>query len=211
MILSFDIGIKNLSYCLIKSELNNLNNNNNNLNNLNNIEIIDWDIINILKDNEKVKSINIDELSKRLYIKLSEVFKDKEFDIVLLENQPVLKNPVMKSVQMLIYGFFLYQKTNLIKNIKLIKLINASNKLKTGLLLNNKFKELKKIIDNKDYNTNLKYSINKKKAVDYTLLYLDYMKLNNFKEFFNLHKKKDDLADSFLQSIYYIEKFNLII
>jgi hypothetical protein len=204
MILSFDIGIKNLSYCLVKSELNNKNN-------LNNIEIIDWDIINILKDNEKVKSINIDELSKRLYMKLNEVFKDKEFDIVLLENQPVLKNPVMKSVQMLIYGFFLYQKTNLIKNIKLIKLINASNKLKTGLLLNNEFKELKKIIDNKDYNTKIKYSINKKKAVDYTLLYLDYMKLNNYKEFFNLHKKKDDLADSFLQSIYYIEKFNLII
>jgi hypothetical protein len=203
MILSFDIGIKNLSYCLVKSELNN--------DNINKIEIIDWDIINILKDNEKVKSINIDELSKRLYIKLSEVFKDKEFDIVLLENQPVLKNPVMKSVQMLIYGFFLYQKTNLIKNIKLIKLINASNKLKIGLLLNNEFKELKKIIDNKDYNTKLKYSINKKKAVDYTLLYLDYLKLNNYKDFFNLHKKKDDLADSFLQSIYYIEKFNLII
>jgi hypothetical protein len=203
MILSFDIGIKNLSYCLVKSELNN--------DNINKIEIIDWDIINILKDNEKVKSINIDELSKRLYIKLSEVFKDKEFNIVLLENQPVLKNPVMKSVQMLIYGFFLYQKTNLIKNIKLIKLINASNKLKIGLLLNNEFKELKKIIDNKDYNTKLKYSINKKKAVDYTLLYLDYLKLNNYKDFFNLHKKKDDLADSFLQSIYYIEKFNLII
>jgi len=179
--------------------------------NINKIEIIDWDIINILKDNEKVKSINIDELSKRLYIKLNEVFKDKEFDIVLLENQPVLKNPVMKSVQMLIYGFFLYQKTNLIKNIKLIKLINASNKLKIELLLNNEFKELKKIIDNKDYNTKLKYSINKKKAIDYTLLYLDYIKLNNYKEFFNLHKKKDDLADSFLQSIYYIEKFNLII
>ena len=203
MILSFDIGIKNLSYCLVKSELNN--------DNINKIEIIDWDIINILKDNEKVKSINIDELSKRLYIKLSEVFKDKEFDIVLLENQPVLKNPVMKSVQMLIYGFFLYQKTNLIKNIKLIKLINASNKLKIGLLLNNEFKELKKIIDNKDYNTKLKYSINKKKAIDYTLLYLDYIKLNSYKEFFNLHKKKDDLADSFLQSIYYIEKINLII
>jgi len=203
MILSFDIGIKNLSYCLVKSELNN--------DNINKIEIIDWDIINILKDNEKVKNINIDELSKRLYIKLSEVFKDKEFDIVLLENQPVLKNPVMKSVQMLIYGFFLYQKTNLIKNIKLIKLINASNKLKIGLLLNNEFKELKKIIDNKDYNTKLKYSINKKKAIDYTLLYLDYLKLNNYKEFFNLHKKKDDLADSFLQSIYYIEKINLII
>lgn len=203
MILSFDIGIKNLSYCLVKSELNN--------DNINKIEIIDWDIINILKDNEKVKSINIDELSKRLYIKLSEVFKDKEFDIVLLENQPVLKNPVMKSVQMLIYGFFLYQKTNLIKNIKLIKLINASNKLKIGLLLNNEFKELKKNIDNKDYNTKIKYSINKKKAIDYTLLYLNYLKLNNYKEFFNLHKKKDDLADSFLQSIYYIEKFNLII
>ena len=203
MILSFDIGIKNLSYCLVKSELNN--------DTINKIEIIDWDIINILKDNEKVKSINIDELSKRLYIKLSEVFKDKEFNIVLLENQPVLKNPVMKSVQMLIYGFFLYQKTNLIKNIKLIKLINASNKLKIGLLLNNEFKEFKKNIDNKDYNTKIKYSINKKKAIDYTLLYLNYLKLNNYKEFFNLHKKKDDLADSFLQSIYYIEKFNLII
>ena len=44
MILSFDIGIKNLAYCLINQDDNEIN-------------IIRWDIINLVKDNEKCKNI----------------------------------------------------------------------------------------------------------------------------------------------------------
>ena len=84
-----------------------------------------------------------------------------------------------------------------------IKLINASNKLKLG-------KHLKEINNTESIlNIKTKYSKNKKLAILYTNHFLkerlitdDYEKFNNI---FNEHKKKDDLADAFLQGLYYIE------
>ena len=50
-------------------------------------------------------------------------------DYILIENQPVLKNPTMKSVQMILYSYFLIN--GVIKNtVKEIKFISARNKLK---------------------------------------------------------------------------------
>ena len=50
-----------------------------------------------------------------------------------------------------------------------------------------------------------KYKLTKKLAVDYVKALLD-TDLNNFKDYFLGVKKKDDLADAFLQGAYYLTK-----
>lgn len=197
MIISFDIGIKNLSYCVLYKDtsVDSINKNN--------IKIYDWGIIQLIDDGTKCKGIPLDKITKILYEKLDEKFRNYEITNVLLENQPVLKNPLMKSIQMIIYSFFSYEQFIMGRDIELIKLINASNKLKLG-------KNLTEINNSEDIlKIKTKYSRNKKLAIIYTnhflkerLIVEDYEKFN---EIFNNHKKKDDLADAFLQGLYFIE------
>ena len=52
-----------------------------------------------------------------------------------------------------------------------------------------------------------KYTIRKKSAIIHSQYFLDGNKKQL--EFFNSNKKKDDLADSFLQALYYIKKNKL--
>ena len=197
MILSFDIGIKNLSYCVMyKDETYDSINKNN-------IKIVDWGIIQLIEDGVKCKGVPLDKITTTLYNKLHNIFIDYDISKVLLENQPVLKNPVMKSIQMIIYGYFAYEKNIMGREIEYIKLINASNKLKLG-------KNLKEINNSEDIlKIKSKYTRNKKLAIIYTnhflkerLIVEDYEKYNDI---FNNHKKKDDLADAFLQGLYFIE------
>ncbi len=194
MILSFDIGIKNLAYCILYKDLT--------INNEKNLIIYKWGIINILEDNEKCKDISLDEIGTRMYKRLQDEFLEENITEVLLENQPVLKNPVMKSIQILIMGFFKYESVILGREIKLIKLINASNKLKLGKKLI-QFNESEDILKIKS-----KYNRNKKLAILYTNYFLEkelYSDYNKYNTLFNEHKKKDDLSDAFLQGLYYIK------
>jgi hypothetical protein len=59
-------------------------------------------------------------------------------------------------------------------------------------------------IEKENKKKTIKYSDKKKLAILHAKYYLE----NNldFKDFFNNHKKNDDLADSFLQGLYYIKK-----
>tara|TARA_Y100000389_G_scaffold48380_1_gene43636 strand:+ start:612 stop:1202 length:591 start_codon:yes stop_codon:yes gene_type:complete len=194
MILSFDIGIKNLGYCILYKDLT--------INNEKNLIIHKWGVINILEDNEKCKDISLDEIGTRMYKRLHDEFLQENITEVLLENQPVLKNPVMKSIQILIMGFFKYESIILGREIKLIKLINASNKLKLGKKLI-QFNESEDILKIKT-----KYNRNKKLAILYTNYFLEkelYSDYNKYNTLFNGHKKKDDLSDAFLQGLYYIK------
>ena len=194
MILSFDIGIKNLAYCILYKDLT--------INNEKKLIIYKWGIINILEDNEKCKDISLDEIGTRMYKRLQDEFLEENIKEVLLENQPVLKNPVMKSIQILIMGFFKYESVILGREIKLIKLINASNKLKLGKKLI-QFNESEDILKIKS-----KYNRNKKLAILYTNYFLEkelYSDYNKYNTLFNEHKKKDDLSDAFLQGLYYIK------
>jgi hypothetical protein len=167
--LSFDIGIKNLAYCLLDKD-----------------EIYEWDIINV-----SAKTIN--EISSLLLKKLNEIFSQSEFDIVLIENQPVIKNPTMKSIQMIIYTYFKYLKDIEKKEINDVLLVSANNK--------NKFMDKYNIDIGK---CSSKYVANKKKSIECTKLLIK----NESLDFFLKHSKKDDLADCYLQGLDYLKKIN---
>ena len=220
IIVSFDIGIKNLAYCILCKNSDNTYN------------IIEWNIINIScdelcthisskdiccdksatycidgnnfctphsklkynrnKSKKKIKSNNtIYNVGRNLIYKLDNIFQSKHYDEVIIENQPSLKNPTMKSIQMIVYTYFLINS-----NVK-VEMVNARNKLKVykGPVI------LTPYTDNKKN----KYKNNKYLAIKYC----SFMIKDQNKKYINLYedsKKKDDLADCYLQAIYWINK-----
>ena len=125
-------------------------------------------------------------------IKLRDIFKEKfkeiSFDKILIENQigPIALR--MKTLQGMIIQHFIENK------IENIECINSSNKLKN-------FIGKKKT----SYNERKKFSIK------YTREILEINNnINKWLEHYNKHKKKDDLADCFLQCLWYMKEKNLI-
>lgn len=131
-----------------------------------------------------VDNISFYERSKFLYEKLRIMDDILDVDIVLIENQPVYKNPIMKSIQMLLYSYYL------MNDVKEIHLLNATQKMK--------------VYDGPKIECNIKdtHERNKYLAKKYCAYFLrdDKDRL----EYFNGYDKKDDLADTYLQGLYYI-------
>jgi flagellar biosynthesis chaperone FliJ len=169
-VLSFDIGVKNLAYCYADDGM-----------------ITKWGTLDIFAD-------NIYAISSKCMLLLQHNFSDLEIDVVLLENQPVQKNPKMKSIQMVVYSYFLYQQQIVNRNIRNIIFQSASNK--------NKFMNNFDVVV-RPYKS--KYTMNKKKAISCTRSILENEENTEWLDFFNSHKKQDDLADSYLQLLHYID------
>jgi hypothetical protein len=145
-----------------------------------------------IKPPKKCSKYSLEELGLRLFKTLDETPLFLKCENIIIENQPVLKNPTMKSIQIMLYSYFLIKN----KNIQIIKLLNASNKLKVykGTLSKEEQENISKIKD--------KYRRNKMTAILHaSLMITDMEKLN----YFNSHKKKDDLADAFLMTKYLIK------
>jgi len=176
-ILSFDVGIKNLSYCYLETSGNSTT------------RIIDWD--NLCVTDKNCSKISLDELTPCVLATLTDHFDDAfEADVVLIENQPMLKNGLMKTVAVIIYTYFHLMKLQF-GNIQEVKFISASNKLKC-----------KKVPANSDIKT---YKNRKKLSVEVTKLYIERIAPERM-EWFNSHSAKaDDISDAVLQGIYYIE------
>jgi len=149
---------------------------------------------------DKVKKFNnpknnIFHISQNLVKKLDEYkFIERNITDVIVENQPSLKNPTMKSIQMIVYSYFLVNgicKDD--SSIIGLEMINARNKLKVykGEPIKCDIKET--------------YKRNKYLAVQYC----EKMIIDEEQKFIDLYndsKKKDDLSDSYLQGIYYLSK-----
>jgi len=214
-VLSWDVGIYNLSYCILEQ----------NNEDKEDIKIIDWDIVNLV-DNEEMKKnrpLLFENIPKKLYEKPQLL----DVDLVVIENQPSLKNPQMKSIQMILYSYFLIlgkvigNGDNTTGYIQKIDFCSASNKLKVYngpvIVLEEKVSKRKKkieepIVQNIEIKepekakkaSSVKYADKKRLAIEHAKYFL---KDNNvsYIDFFNNHKKNDDLADSFLQGLYYIK------
>lgn len=193
--ISFDIGIKNLALCILE-------------NNENNINIIDWRVISLADKKKDVKGLNL--ISEILFYELDNIIgsieelKYETIDYVLIENQPSNLNGIMKSIQLLIFSYFSLLK-HWDKFIGEVLLINASLKLQYHT-----FKpEPLIIIDSnrtKKEQKRDKYRNNKNDGIEITKYYIIDNEL--LKNYFIKHKKKDDLADTLLQTISYIKKNN---
>ena len=218
-ILSWDVGIYNLSYCILEQNKEN-----------NEIKIIDWDIVNLVDNDEMKKNRSL--IFENIPRKLHEKPQLLDVDIVVIENQPSLKNPQMKSIQMILYSYFLILGKvigNGDKNTSYIDKIDfcsASNKLKIyngpEIILEEKIKRTKQNIisipssdetiikenielveKTKSKKPTIKYADKKRLAIEHAKYFVE--KDEKYKDFFNDHKKKDDLADSYLQGLYYIK------
>ena len=195
--ISFDIGVKNLALCIL--------NHDNNL-----IEIIDWRVITLV---EKKKDINgLNSISEILFYELDNIMgsleelKYDKIDYVLIENQPSNLNGIMKSIQLLIFSYFSLLKHWDKLNMNVL-LINASLKLQYHT-----FKPEPLKIDNtktKKQQKSDKYRKNKNDGIEITKYYIKNNE--NLNTYFTKHKKKDDLADTLLQTVSYIKKNNNLI
>ena len=236
-ILSFDVGIKNLAYCLVNFDEDDF-------------KIEDWDVIditeNLLDKNIKCSAISRGKLCNKLAInyavanekkigfcdnkkcqsiatstyspknlKKAKIIKLKDINLldltsemikklrlkenlltadkVVIENQPVLKNPTMKSIQMVLYTYFLIYGITANTPVNNIALFNAGKKLD--------FYSGPKIELNCKKNS---YTERKKLSIEYTKCIIKD-KVTDL-AFFNQHIKKDDLADSLLQCLTYYKK-----
>lgn len=191
-VLSWDVGIYNLSYCILEKKENE------------DPKIIGWDIVNLV-DNELMKK-DRNLIFENIPRKLNEIPELLNVDIVVIENQPSLKNPQMKSIQMILYSYFLILgkvigSENTTSYIEKIEFCSASNKLKVydGPTIT---------LSNKKNSDKLTYSEKKKLAIEHAKYYLE--KNIDYKIFFNENQKKDDLSDSLLQGLYYIKKLTNI-
>jgi hypothetical protein len=158
---------------------------------------------------------DINQLGNALFQELDKI-KTTILDAstILLENQPVLKNPTMKSIQMFLYSYYLLRimdsSSNQASNqdsvgAKKIQCYCASKKLDLILFL--PVLEQKRINDFID-TVNSGYQKNKKMAI----MMVESILQNNSKwlSFFKGHPKQDDLADSLLMTLHYFEKNNLM-
>jgi hypothetical protein len=168
--------------------------------------------------NKVKKSKTTDFSTEDLVYKLVTILDTKpellDVDYVVIENQPSLKNPRMKNISSTVYNYFLIRGLIDKKKIKKVKYMSPSNKIKlTGDKYKNENLELVKLKGDGAKS----YKLTKSLAVKYTKDLIDNNTHKNWLNFFNQHKKKDDLADCLLQGLYFgmnlptINKINLII
>jgi hypothetical protein len=132
----------------------------------------------------------ITELEKRPNLLIS--------DNIVIENQPSLKNPRMKTISVTLYNYYtmrgIIDRAITSSTIKTVRFMAPSNKLK--LASEGDTKELVKLKGD-DSST---YKLTKQLGVKYCKEMIEMFP--EWLEKFNSCKKKDDMADCFLQGMY---------
>jgi hypothetical protein len=137
--------------------------------------------------------IDLITIGKNIKNKFNKIFPiEDKIDYVLIENQisPIANR--MKTIQGMIAQYFIMNN-----NTEHIEFVSSINKLK-------EYKTEDKNNTNSDYKSRKKQGITKCLEI----LTTDH-RFNNQISYFNVHKKKDDLSDSFLQGLWFINKQNL--
>jgi hypothetical protein len=147
---------------------------------------------------KKRKPLDFIQIGRNLAIHLSKIDL-ANIEYVVIENQisPIANK--MRTIQGMVAQMFILQ------NVPKIEFVSSSNKLREYL---GEKKEKEKDSEKEKVETiqNPDYKQHKKEAIQYTKEWLE-SGFSNWKTFFDTYpKKQDDLADSFLQGIWYLRK-----
>jgi len=152
---------------------------------------------------ENASKIDLVTIGKNNQSKLDVEFENEfeNIEVVVIENQisPIANR--MKTIQGMISQYFIMR----IPDIR-IEFVNASNKLKDDQK-SNTLSDVEKT-DNKTENKTdkAKYSDRKKQGIQKSHELLNgEAKYQEWTDFFQKHGKKDDLADCFLQGLWFIK------
>jgi len=146
--------------------------------------------------------IDLITIGKNIKLKFNKIFPiEDKIDYVLIENQisPIANR--MKTIQGMIAQYFIMNN-----NTEHIEFVSSVNKLKQVQTQTETHTHDDKIEQkqNSDYKSRKKTGITKCLEI----LTTDH-RFDNQLSYFNTHKKKDDLSDSFLQGLWFINKHNL--
>ena len=136
----------------------------------------------------KAKDINIATLGRNIRYQFIKLLDGIPLDRVIIENQIGPLANRMKTLQGMVMQHFIEA------NVPIIKEISASNKLKSFLQPKQK----------------TTYNERKKLGIKITSEKMNLFIFSEWRDFFLSHKKKDDLADSFLQGLWYLKSVELI-
>lgn len=145
---------------------------------------------------QNANKLGIQLLATKLFSKLDAIPDLLMVDEVLIENQPTLLNPTMKTIASFIYSYFCIRgvlDSNNKGTIKSINFFSPSNKLKVNKDQSDKI--LKKGDTKKDV-----YVITKDLGEAYCKAIINKERL----EFLLKYEKQDDLCDAFLQGFFYL-------
>jgi len=126
---------------------------------------------------------------------------------IYIENQPVFKNPIMKSISVGIYTFFCMKRILDPKLISSVNFINATVKTKLDFVqklnklidLKSDIKDFKSYANRKDFSEDIVKQLIPK--LSYNVEYINnIISTSNYTQ----TKKKDDLADTLLYQLYII-------
>tara|TARA_B110000008_G_scaffold272976_1_gene306501 strand:+ start:1242 stop:1934 length:693 start_codon:yes stop_codon:yes gene_type:complete len=209
VILSFDIGIRNLAYCLARWDVNEgdttvqlprcetlaLD-----------TEVLALGVIDVttyLDPGPPIRNINkiqILKLARALIRALDAnvpciLTKVDTIDHVIIENQPCMKNPRMKSVQMLLFGYF----------VKLGLLDSAV--IQNACMFQPRDKLTVYVGEPVECNLKSKYGRRKRLSIEYTRrMLMSNEKASDALAIFENEPKKDDIADAYLQALTFIRQ-----
>lgn len=179
VILSIDVGIRHLAYCLVRSLDGG------------DFDVLEWNVVDVTGPGKH----RLDDMVDMLLSQLDDRFFDApRIDAVLIENQPANKNPIMKSVQMVIFTFFKMLQ-QYVGNVGAVVLVSASAKLTTKHAA--------------PHGKPTSYAARKRASVEACKKYLSTPDKAAQMGALVASNKKDDMSDCFLQAMWWIEKKHL--
>lgn len=125
-LLSFDVGVRHLAFADVEvwgegeTEVG-----------VRRCKLHRWEVLDVAQGSATpVARMGIEALTEALVEALDAHLFDPDvrYDVVLVENQPACKNPLMKSVQMVLYSYFVVLR-RYVGNVGAVRLVNATRKL----------------------------------------------------------------------------------